>query len=291
MLACCHAGHFPITKLLLERGANVNAVNDYGYTALDSACLKGSKDCVEELLAHGADATIKNKDGKTPLDVAQQNKHQSIIDLLTEHKKPEHHLIDEQLNQYIVDLLTEHKKRLKQPITDSVQDAKKSTMSEEYSLKGKVPESVLVSSSEEQLSSKVESIIDRRCEELRRDVMNLECKVETIIDRRCKEMNQSFEALTRQLTMSNAEVVKCVSNLSTIVGHLSSKVSHIEGRLDSKEDGQCAELCDTSARTQQERITQSLQRTVCSDGTASNDNTGAFDGEKKKDTVEDFEIV
>ena len=62
-------------------------------------------------------------------------------------------------------------------------------------------------------------------------------------------MQQCFEELTRQLTMmSNAEVVKCVSNLSTIVAHLSLKVSTIEARSDSNGHGRCEELCDTVTR-------------------------------------------
>ena len=274
MLAICHDHAASNTKLLLDRGSKVHAVNIDGNTPLHIACLYCSKTCVKELLAHGADTTVRNKDGNTALDVACQENHPFVPS--------------------IVDLLTEHKKRPEQTLMDSVQDGKTSILSEVSSLcrsiqprrqkKAQVAECVLTSSSEQKLSSKVETIIDRRCEEL-------ESKVDTIIDRRCEEMKQSFEALTSQLTLSNAEVVMCVSNLSTIVGHLSSKVSKIEGHLDSNEDGQCEELCDTSARNQQERITQSLQRTVCSDGTASNFNAvDAFDVEKK-DTAEDFEII
>lgn len=62
---------YSITKLLLTRGAKVNghAANG-GNTSLHIACVGGCIKCVEELLAHGADTTIKNSMGYTPLDVA-----------------------------------------------------------------------------------------------------------------------------------------------------------------------------------------------------------------------------
>jgi ankyrin repeat protein len=40
------------------------------------------KDAVKELLAAGADRTIKNKDGKTAFDIATQNKYKEIADML-----------------------------------------------------------------------------------------------------------------------------------------------------------------------------------------------------------------
>jgi ankyrin repeat protein len=179
MVACWH-NQASITKLLLERGSKVNVDHFDGKTALHYACTstggdkRDSQKCVEELLLHGADTTVKDNGGKTPLHVAIRGKYQPIIDLLTEH-----------INR-----------------TQKAQGL----------------ECVLASSSEQKLSSKVETIIDRRCEELRNDM----------IASNWEEMNRSFKELTSQITLSNAEVAKCVSNLSTIVGHLSSKVTKID---------------------------------------------------------------
>jgi ankyrin repeat protein len=65
----------------------VKAVNDFGDTLLHRPCWFGHQICVKELLAHGAGAATKNKNGKTLLDMAQERKNQSTADLLMEHKK------------------------------------------------------------------------------------------------------------------------------------------------------------------------------------------------------------
>ena len=87
MMACLN-DHAPITKLLLGRGCTVNAAYNVVETALYHACRLGFTECVKELLAHhGADTSIKSSYGKTPLDIAKENKHQAVIDLLlVEHK-------------------------------------------------------------------------------------------------------------------------------------------------------------------------------------------------------------
>ena len=96
--------------------------------------------------------------------------------------------------------------------------------------------------------------------------------------------------MTNQITSSNAKVAECVSNLSTIVGHLSLKVSNIEGHLDSNEDRRCEELCDTMAGNHKNQSLQKMR--ISSYGTASNENADVFDDEKKKDTDdEDFEFI
>jgi len=57
-------------KLFLAAGAKVNAANDSGNTALHYAALSGSARGVEFLAANGASLDVKNKQGKTPLEVA-----------------------------------------------------------------------------------------------------------------------------------------------------------------------------------------------------------------------------
>ena len=56
--------------LLLERGADVNAVNDLGETAMHGAAQRGADKVVQLLFDRGARADIKNKRGRTPLDEA-----------------------------------------------------------------------------------------------------------------------------------------------------------------------------------------------------------------------------
>lgn len=93
-------GHTSVAKLLLDRRCAVNAIESTGHIALHYACWNGPTKCVEELLTHGADATIKNKAGLTPLDFAQQVNDQAIIRLLTMEPKKgaEQHLLSSKKN-------------------------------------------------------------------------------------------------------------------------------------------------------------------------------------------------
>ena len=57
-------------KLLVAAGANVNAANDQGDTAMHGAAARGADLIVQFLADHGARFDIKNKQERTPLDVA-----------------------------------------------------------------------------------------------------------------------------------------------------------------------------------------------------------------------------
>lgn len=58
-------------KLCLEKGADVNAVNTMGFTALTGAVNRGADDIVEFLVNHGAHLDIKDKEGRTLQDWAE----------------------------------------------------------------------------------------------------------------------------------------------------------------------------------------------------------------------------
>lgn len=57
-------------KLCLDTGADVNAVDNQGDTALHGAAQKGYDQVVQFLVDHGAKLDIKDKRGRTPLDAA-----------------------------------------------------------------------------------------------------------------------------------------------------------------------------------------------------------------------------
>jgi len=59
-----------VVDLLLSRGAEVDAVDDRGRTALMMAAELGHAELVEMLIGRGADQTVRDKSGKTALDLA-----------------------------------------------------------------------------------------------------------------------------------------------------------------------------------------------------------------------------
>ncbi len=75
-------GRNEIAKLLIAKGADVNAKGIYGTTPLHNAA---TKEIVELLIAAGADVNAKDERGKTPLDLAIQVKNPKTADLLRKH--------------------------------------------------------------------------------------------------------------------------------------------------------------------------------------------------------------
>ncbi|KAF3916861.1 Ankyrin-1 [Dactylellina cionopaga] len=89
-------GRTNIVKLLLEKGADINAPVDYhGGTALHWAVRMGRHKIVEILIDHGADLAIKCYDGRTALDYAKENGHDAIAALLSR----KGYLVDEEYEQ------------------------------------------------------------------------------------------------------------------------------------------------------------------------------------------------
>jgi ankyrin repeat protein len=78
----CYANHKEAFNLLISKGANVNLQNAYGATLLHLAASRGDGDLVKILLSSRAKLDIKDNDGKTPLDLALQQKHTETADLI-----------------------------------------------------------------------------------------------------------------------------------------------------------------------------------------------------------------
>jgi ankyrin repeat protein len=83
VFACMH-GHIGAAKLLLEKGAEINAIPggfDFAGTGLHYAALNGHRPMVEYLLAHGADRNIKDtKVDSTAAGWAEHGGHNDLLD-------------------------------------------------------------------------------------------------------------------------------------------------------------------------------------------------------------------
>ncbi len=75
-------GNAAMACLLLEHGADVNAVDGTGRTALMDAAAKGHTDIAKILLEYGADASMADDDGNTALRIAKLNRRKRIVEML-----------------------------------------------------------------------------------------------------------------------------------------------------------------------------------------------------------------
>ena len=68
--------------MLLEAGADANARQGGGFTALQAAAQNGDPEMARDLLDHGADPTAATDDGRTALSIAEEQGHEEVAALL-----------------------------------------------------------------------------------------------------------------------------------------------------------------------------------------------------------------
>jgi ankyrin repeat protein len=80
-------GHPGAARILVEHGADVNAVadNPMSVQPLHSAAAASCREIAELLLEHGADPNAKQASGAAPLDAARQNGDDALAQLLIRH--------------------------------------------------------------------------------------------------------------------------------------------------------------------------------------------------------------
>ena len=72
-----------LARLLIERGANVNCRGEEGGTPLHEAAGNGQIEFAKLLLDHGARINAKDNNGKTPLSIALENKQVAMAKFLS----------------------------------------------------------------------------------------------------------------------------------------------------------------------------------------------------------------
>lgn len=88
LIPAAEHGHTSTVRILIEAGVPVNHINDPGWTALLEAVVYGDgsaryADVVMQLLAAGADPSIRDARGLTALQNAQNRGQHDIVALLT----------------------------------------------------------------------------------------------------------------------------------------------------------------------------------------------------------------
>jgi ankyrin repeat protein len=76
------AGEPEMVRLLLARGAGVDACDRSKRTALHYAAQVGADECVALLLEAGAKRDVRDKRGATPADLAKEAGHDEVVKAL-----------------------------------------------------------------------------------------------------------------------------------------------------------------------------------------------------------------
>eukprot|EP00871_Galdieria_phlegrea_P006059 jgi/Galph1/940/GphlegSOOS_G5668.1 len=109
-LHCAASKNQPdICKMLLERGAEVNAVDIYGYSPLIRVAQRGNDSCLEVLMSCGAEVNQRDSEGNTALHMACEMGYCRTIELLLSNKATNVSICNESGNT-ARDLLPSHLK-------------------------------------------------------------------------------------------------------------------------------------------------------------------------------------
>jgi len=89
LIAAAHLGHAEVVRVLIDAGAPLDHINNLGWTALIEAVILGDggphhQATVRHLVEAGADQTIADRQGQTPLDHARARGYDGIVAILQE---------------------------------------------------------------------------------------------------------------------------------------------------------------------------------------------------------------
>ena len=82
LMDAARKGDTAVVQELLDAGANVNATDKHGGTAVMMAAVNGHTDTVQVLLDAGADINMKHGFGKSAKMLAAEKGHSEVVELL-----------------------------------------------------------------------------------------------------------------------------------------------------------------------------------------------------------------
>lgn len=82
LMYACWVGNIDAVKHLVEKGADVNAQDSGGASALHLSAWKNRVEIARYLLANGASGSAMSKDGMTPLDIALTQGYKEIAEAI-----------------------------------------------------------------------------------------------------------------------------------------------------------------------------------------------------------------
>jgi len=83
LIVATKMGDNNITKYIITRGANLDYQDELGNTALHYALESGNKYIIDALAYYKANIHIKNREGKSPIEIAKVSENDEIVGLLT----------------------------------------------------------------------------------------------------------------------------------------------------------------------------------------------------------------
>lgn len=87
LMVAAKNGHKEICEFLISKDANVNAKNNKMGTALLYAVIEGHIEICKLLILKGADVNAKNNEGQTALNIAEEKNHLDVINYLKSIKR------------------------------------------------------------------------------------------------------------------------------------------------------------------------------------------------------------
>jgi len=87
LIAAAHLGHAEVVRTLIRAGAPLDHVNNLGWTAVIESIVLGDGgprhiDTLKSLIQAGANLNLADRQGQTPLKLAQSRRYQTMADML-----------------------------------------------------------------------------------------------------------------------------------------------------------------------------------------------------------------